>query len=710
MANQEFAFINFLEYQDSVLNAGKYSIAIRQKLTQGGNDQIDKSIERFLHIRGNRFSIEPADVFNLYPAAGSESSCEMTLPYLMLNRSSLPWQRSIDNSDEPVRPNPPWLVLLIFHEVEGSEEVIPIQKNMTLAELHQSAHLNSPVFVPGIDASTPLGDGVGSGFLEFGEKRDDTVTVIDVDADLLAKIMPKRADLPYTGHVRREALTQSQETVDRGSEKAVIIANRLPLAGSRNVAHLVSIHRTFTGEDGEFNFGNGSQPIRLVSLKSWSFQCKAQIDGQTEGTFKDLLVALDCNTFKRTAPEAASDLVKSYFEAGFTALPHHLRIGESTVSLYRGPLSPGIPPRPPQRPTAGSPGALLPVESADKLLLYDRQSGMLDVSYSAAWTLGRQMALADRRFSLQLYAHKQLRQIEQHAQQQALADHQALQKLPLAEEKAEETAKALMAKQEREQNLKDWLNQHSKLNTLPFPYLVPSSPDNPATTDEAFTNFLPAESIRFFQLDNTWFECLQDGALSVGETAEADNLARVVPYQSPGLVTGLLLRSRVVANFPALEIEGFETDLSTDNDTNLVAGGLVPDSSRKLSNEVLLCLFEGREIKTVDLFLPPSSLHFGLQESGGLFIKQLKDVSGLEVPDATADAEKWHDQAARVMNLSDLADSLQSTLNTNRDRLSPEGRQEFLGDGEEMAPNQFTSADFAMQMLEGAPRVRISIT
>ena len=54
-----------------------------------------------------------------------------------------------------------------------------------------------------------------------------------------------------------------------------------------------------------------------------------------------------------------------------------------------------------------------------------------------------------------------------------------------------------------------WLTRLHELHGVPFNYLVPDA------------EMLPAESIRFFQVDNNWIEALLDGAYSIGFAASA---------------------------------------------------------------------------------------------------------------------------------------------------------------------------------------------
>jgi hypothetical protein len=126
------------------------------------------------------------------------------------------------------------------------------------------------------------------------------------------------------------------------------------------------------------------------------------------------------------------------------------------------------------------------------------------------------------------------------------------------------------------------LAQWRLLHDIPFVYLVPDA------------QLLPGESIRFFDLDGEWLDALATGALQVGATTAVDQ-ARVSPAETPALiasasrylpmvrdvrrgratlggdipvadlagddqlVTGFLLRSALVANWPGLSVRAFTT-------------------------------------------------------------------------------------------------------------------------------------------------------
>ncbi|MEL7148646.1 MAG: hypothetical protein AAFO69_19895, partial [Bacteroidota bacterium] len=120
-------------------------------------------------------------------------------------------------------------------------------------------------------------------------------------------------------------------------------------------------------------------------------------------TFEEVLVAVDSATigFQKLASGAAganTEIVNGYLENAAIALPHQLNSGGKTLSWYHGPLKPGS--------AAASALPEVGILSSDALLRYDETLQMLDVSYAAAWELGRMLTLNNKAVSMALYAWK----------------------------------------------------------------------------------------------------------------------------------------------------------------------------------------------------------------------------------------------------------------------------------------------------------------
>ncbi len=111
------------------------------------------------------------------------------------------------------------------------------------------------------------------------------------------------------------------------------------------------------------------------------------------------------DSFLRRPVKSDNADVKNRLDQGYLAFRHFTRTGDQLVSWYRGPLIP-----------ASDAEFLLsflqkdtfhlPVKSADALSIFDQNIGMFNLSYSAAWQLGRLLALSSQQFAVALYQWK----------------------------------------------------------------------------------------------------------------------------------------------------------------------------------------------------------------------------------------------------------------------------------------------------------------
>jgi hypothetical protein len=175
-------------------------------------------------------------------------------------------------------------------------------------------------------------------------------------------------------------------------------------------------------------------------------------------------------------------------------------------------------------------------------------------------------------------------------------------------------------------SLHKWLGRLRLLHGVPFNYLVP---------DETM---LPPESIRFFYVDVNWINALLDGAYSIGRnltnataskslnqdkatfTAVRDQslhaaqrvrstyLGTAPASGNFDVVSGFLLRSSLVTQYPGLGV-------------NVFAAGSTPEHPLPLEilrfealgpgSDTMICLVEG-DIYQADLHEAPEQLHYGI--------------------------------------------------------------------------------------------------
>lgn len=177
-------------------------------------------------------------------------------------------------------------------------------------------------------------------------------------------------------------------------------------------------------------------------------------------------------------------------------------------------------------------------------------------------------------------------------------------------------------------DLESWLARLMLLSGVPFTYLVP---------DE---RMLPPESIRFFYVDMNWVDALVDGALSparnpsatfgtaamnldrvlvpiaraqaAGATGavRADKLGAAAPPVSLQVVSGFLLRSALVAQYPGIGVNAYPKG-GTPDDPVATLLTLLRWETLGPQSDTLLCLVDGDAYR-VDVHEPAEHLHYGI--------------------------------------------------------------------------------------------------
>ncbi len=653
------------------MDPGEYTITINGSIEHTEiKSNNTTSVTRKFAVFGERFSLNDQDVRAVFPAAGSTGNYSSILPHIILHRNTLPWERHALATKKDL----PWLALLLFDEDETPEKKTVKVKDLGLP-------------------------------IEAAQHKDEKVTVIDVPKKVLNKILPSTESLMLLAHTRQGINDQHQPV---GEENAVVFCNRLPEQGRRSTLHLVSVEGRYN-ESG-FVFSDSAELFRLVSLKSWEFytiehfkittatlkalkdnvpaadleKISTLLDREFAGTeenfleevakelvidpgnykddlvnsakfdktFDGLLKNLNKDILSLRLPPNKNAAAEQHLSQGQVPLVHYFRSGDKSVSWYRGPFLPFKPDPSPD----GSAIRKLKPETADELAQFNAAQGMFDVTYSAAWEIGRLMALASKDFSVSLFQWKRMLAQHKHKARQLVGnDH-----LPVfAHSHNHESEAPLWAK-----HLQPWLSQLVSFQSIPANYLVPEE------------NLLPKESIRFFHVDKNWQVAALSGAFSVGGDWDSasqtnDNAFNKFLKLEGAYLMGFLLRSDVVNGWPGLLIDG----LDANNSKHLPL-------RRQLSRDVLLCLFNA-EINQVDFHQKPEVMHFGLLHENDKFLKKARNAEGDEIGDPIP--VNWQSDAKeRVINMNELAKTLDGNGSVN-------------------------PAKFAMNMIEGVPKVIFKI-
>jgi hypothetical protein len=317
-------------------------------------------------VQAPQFGIDLALVHSVYPAAGSAAAYQTTMPHMVLKRKTLPWERSITGNADNKKP---WLCLLLLNEDELTLDSV---KKIRINDLRTAA--------PGtIIPQLPTEDTAG---------KTAEIKVLEIPAQLFKDIAPRLAELDFLTHTRQADTTSKEDNQENGyGWYSVLVGNRLPTPEKYNTVFLISLegHNETLQKNETAAAPTGN--IRLVVLHQWLFKAGG-------ASFKQLLGGLlDNNATSLNAEppknSALTEGIKNALKFGYVPLNHAHRDGSQSLSWYRGPLVP--------MPIPVS--TLNTYKNADQAVRFDQPTSMFDISYAAAWQLGRLLALQDSGFS-----------------------------------------------------------------------------------------------------------------------------------------------------------------------------------------------------------------------------------------------------------------------------------------------------------------------
>ena len=402
--------MQLFDYLTVPLDPGSYRLHVESQVTHDPGQTATMTNDGYFDVVGPRFSLSPSDVAGTYPPRNGHGPFSDSLAQVVLKRRALPWERKLDAA-RPGGPLPapsggnqlapgyprPWMTLLVFEEGEYTLlPGVPLDKVMPKAN-----------------------------FVALGSPAGITCDAVEADASLVQSILPSLEELQLLAHVRWVNIEDRELTVE-GSDGwfAVVVGSRVPSSGAKCRACLVSLEErwdlvksdppasTEPGQSGPIfvpiQFPDYQPPVqnqyrwveqppdysqvqiimappaktRLVVLFSWQFTCEGP------GSFRDLMKNLDIG------------MIGAVQDAGKPALTDtcHLplmlgeRSGETETVLYRGPLVPFEL----TRDTLG------PYHGADQARRVTPETGVEDVSYAAAFEVGRLLAAADARLAQEL--------------------------------------------------------------------------------------------------------------------------------------------------------------------------------------------------------------------------------------------------------------------------------------------------------------------
>ncbi|MFI8886997.1 hypothetical protein [Streptomyces sp. NPDC053813] len=674
--SQELLDVTFIDHMIPAATAGTYTIGVEHILKEGvspidGSDPLphppEHSVEKAFEIRAPQFMLDGATVQAVYPPRGADGDFRLALPHITLTREYLPWEREqkwtppharASLAEEPsAQRRAPWLALLLFRagELPDDPEGLALTTERTVREL--CAEDDEKVLGPalcGLDEPALAGN----------------CRTIDVPAALFKAVLPSTDECHYLAHVRDVAepkLLADGEVLTKGTF-SVVTGNRFPRGEGGHAVHLVSLEGFDQHLEGELP--SEVAHVRLVSLWSWSFRNDPSAAFDAAGILtslvepgttdaENLALRLPRPVNAPGAPSTDEAHALQRLHLGYVPVPHRPITGEHTYAWYRGPFTPLTAQDVPDLDTSSA------HTTADFALVYDQTYGVFDVSYAAAWTLGRAVALADPSYGAEVTRARRelansavrmmavandpvrsaagalsadgnrpglsaLARLAAHRGGRTLVDALGAPQLPqeavprpvplarlsradarAALDEDSPSATLLEVASHRAGTLTERLTELRTLRSVPFSYLVPDF------------RMLPEESLRLFRVDPVWMDALLAGARDVAVHTSLDlrcdrslRAATRSGDRTGYPAAGLLMRSALVPAWPDMVIVGKKGTRE------------LTEIRRALpASDILLCLFD--DVPDHVLIREPSEgIHFGVDtdrdRDGVIALRQLK--------------------------------------------------------------------------------------
>ena len=380
--------MRFTDYIRPPLEAGRYTVRVSQKVTQP--EQEEFKAETQFYITGHAFTLPKEDIFSCFPSAEESGEFETFLPYIVMENRTFPWEQVItrDRDGVPV----PWVALIVLADGEAEEQ------DMTVKQLLGG---QKGIYFPDRSKLPAV----------YCEGEGDSCHVVDVPKRLFDSIMPKVEELPLLCHVKQVDLAKTEDSIcEKDGFFSVVCGSRLIPSGAdtpvKSTVHLVSLlgYQDLTGIP-------DCDKVRLVSLYHWNVYSQKQ----SEENFPAVIERL-----RKNCGVMGYDRDTELRRQGSSVKEHITRTGEKTYSLYRSPLLPFL---------NEEEFDMTAKHTADGRLIYDKSVGILDVTYSAAWQLGRMVTLARQGMAEKIQQDRAERKQEEH--QKLLASKLDFQGTPL---------------------------------------------------------------------------------------------------------------------------------------------------------------------------------------------------------------------------------------------------------------------------------------
>ncbi|KAF7550125.1 hypothetical protein G7Z17_g5929 [Cylindrodendrum hubeiense] len=391
----------------------KHIISVKQTI-QANGETLQLEADQAFYVDAPQFSLPDGSVHSTYPPAGY-SDDHRILPHVVLTDPHLPWERlgsprggtnkqlkaqmkrlalgdtdtGAKASDVP-RNRVPWLVVFSFaqdelrlppEDLDGASSIFFNTSDGVIKPVKQSSTMTVNMSIDDLwklspNVTTPVTDKLGpsSSRGDFIFVQPDLFTSLfstfDDEGNRVKGSGPDTSQYKYLSHVRKiNGSGMALAGVEDTAVFSIVVGNRSgPLDNvipTTMCAHLVSIE----------------------GVEAMNYPDAFESLGRTLNVLRapdEIITPL------KTSDDKIQQLVGRRLNDGYTLVKYRTQTGEATVALYRGPFTPTYVPTLDHLTKCSTSGL--------DLQILDKQIGIMDMTYSVAWQVGRTMALGDQAF------------------------------------------------------------------------------------------------------------------------------------------------------------------------------------------------------------------------------------------------------------------------------------------------------------------------
>ncbi|KAF5025357.1 hypothetical protein F66182_2568 [Fusarium sp. NRRL 66182] len=399
-------------YYEPPMVAGMHRISTKQVIQVVGDEEqhIELEDSQDFNVIAPKFKLPDGSVNSVYPPQGHTENVEI-LPHIVLTNPQLPWTRRATDTDPKARNRVPWLALLVFNQHELEYPKLADQQTSTLAVNLSLGTLGKLVAEGNSDCISPAVKSNGDNFPE--DSRDTEAEFVFVPKDLFNALFKdydksetqEKCDvqryqwLAHTRNINTTGMANSGIDGEEGVFSIVISQRSGPLDIAEPtdlMVHLVSIENV-----ADMSYPAAKDRVALCSLDSWSYTCLPPDSFNVYDAFRHVgsqhdVLRVDPEQIKKSLGPGRQipDRLHRRLLDGFTMTRYRTKTGEQTAAWIRGPLVPTFVDHGDAETSVSYTG--------EDLQIMDRETGIMDITYSVAWQLGKSLALADQGYTTAL--------------------------------------------------------------------------------------------------------------------------------------------------------------------------------------------------------------------------------------------------------------------------------------------------------------------